>query len=108
MKKVFCILGLMSVLCVVSPQLAWADGGTKLGRGVSNLLFGWFEIVNEIGNESDRHGIWIGLPSGLVRGAAFTAARILAGAYEVVTFPFPNGSKGYEPVLLPESVFKRR
>ena len=108
MKKAFYVLGLLSFLWSVSPQMAWADGGTKLGRGMSNLLFGWFEIVNEIGNESDRHGIWIGFPSGLIRGTTFTIARVLAGAYEMVTFPLPNGSKGYEPILLPESVFKRR
>lgn len=88
------------------PAGAAGDASTKLARGASNLAFGWFEIFKQIGNESDRHGLWIGVPSGLVRGAVATAARMTAGAYEVITFPFPNGSRGYEPLIQPESVFK--
>lgn len=90
----------------VGPVWAAGDASTKLARGVSNLAFGWFEIFKQTGNESDRHGLWIGVPSGLVRGTVATAARMTAGAYEVITFPFPTGSKGYEPLILPESVFK--
>lgn len=102
------LLGGLFLSLVVCPALARADAATKLSRGVNNTLFGWFEIINEIGNESDQHGFWIGLPSGLFRGTTFMAGRMLAGVYEIVTFPFPNGSQGYAPVVLPESVFKRR
>lgn len=87
---------------------AWADAGTKFGRGLSNTAFGWFEIVNEIGNESDRHGPFIGFPSGLIRGTTFGLGRTLAGIAEILTFPWPNGNRGYEPLVLPESVFSRR
>ena len=101
------IFFLLIFLVGVSPS-ARADAGTKLGRGLQNTALGWFEILNEMGNESDRHGPWIGVPSGLIRGTAFGILRTLAGVYEIVTFPFPNGEKGYDPVILPESVFKRR
>jgi len=100
---------LLGLLMGAFPRIASADAGTKFGRGLSNTGFGWFEIINEIGNESDRHGPLIGFPSGLIRGTVFAVIRTVAGVYEVVTFPFPNGSqKGYGPIVQPESVFDRR
>ena len=104
MKRGFILFLLIFLL---GSGVARADAGTKFGRGLSNTAFGWFEIVNEIGNESDRHGAWIGGPSGFIRGMAFGTVRTLAGIYELVTFPFPNGRKGYGPIVLPESVFNR-
>lgn len=95
-------------ILLLTTNLAWADAGTKLGRGLSNTAFGWFEIVNEIGNESDRHGPFIGFTSGLIRGVTFGVGRTLAGVAEIVTFPWPNGKRGYDPIVLPESVFSRR
>lgn len=107
MKK---ILALLFLFLNVWAAPAWADPdpATKFGRGLSNVALGWFEIFNEIGHESDKRGPWIGFPSGLVRGTAFTVVRTLAGAYEVVTFLLPNGSKGYGPIVLPEFVFDQR
>ncbi len=91
------------------PCRASADAGTKFGRGLTNTAFGWFEIINEIGNESDRHGPFIGFPSGIIRGAAFGIARTAAGVFELVTFPLPNHPQDdYGPIILPESVFGRR
>ena len=95
-------------LLLAAPAPLWADGATKLSRGVNNAVFGWFEIINEMGNESDRHGFWMGLPSGMMRGAVFGVGRTLAGVYEIVTFPLPNGKRGYQPVVLPETVWARR
>jgi putative exosortase-associated protein (TIGR04073 family) len=99
---------LFLIWMLFNPVLLWADAGTKLARGLANTATGMFELVNEIGNEADRHGLWIGIPSGIFRGTVFGIGRTLAGVYEIVTFPFPNGSKGYEPIVYPESVFKRR
>lgn len=96
------------LMVFIQASTAWADAATKLSRGVTNTAFGWFEIVNEIGHESDRHGLEIGVFSGLIRGAAFGITRTLAGVLEIVSFPFPNGKRGYAPLVLPESVFDRR
>ena len=93
---------------MLNMNLARADAGTKFGRGLSNTAFGWFEIINEIGNESDRHGPFIGVTSGLIRGSVFGIGRTLAGIAEIITFPWPNGKRGYAPIVLPESVFSRR
>lgn len=107
MKKIL-ILVLLLGWVGMEEASADPDPATKLGRGLSNVTLGWFEIFNEIGHESDKRGPWIGVPAGLVRGTAFTVVRTLGGAYEVVTFLFPNGSKGYGPIILPEFVFDQR
>lgn len=99
---------LVGLLLMGWSTTGWADPGTKLARGLSNVAFGWFEILNEIGHEADRHGPEIGIVSGAVRGTVFGIGRTLVGVYETVTFVFPNGRKGYEPILLPESALKRR
>ena len=97
------------MIWLAMPRWAWADDpGTKLGRGLVNTAFGWFEIVNEMGSQSDKHGPWIGFPSGLVRGTVFGIGRTLAGVYETVTFLLPNGERGYEPVILPATPWVRR
>lgn len=106
MKKTMCLLFLS---CVLLPAIVSGDdAGTKLGRGLSNTAFGMFEMVNELGTQSDKHGPWIGVPAGIIRGAVFGLGRELAGVCEIITFPFPNGKRGYEPLVLPESVFQRR
>lgn len=108
MRKKISALLLTGVILLGGPNAWCQDAASKLGRGISNVGFGWFEIFNEIGKASDQHGPIIGFPTGLVRGTAFTLIRTLAGVYETVTFPIPNGQRRYDPILLPESVFKRR
>ena len=106
MKMKWCLPLMMMIFLQSYP--VWADAATKLARGASNAGLGWFEIINEMGNESDRHGPMIGVPSGAIRGAVFGIARMGAGVYEIITFPFPNGKRGYAPVVQPESVFAHR
>lgn len=108
MRRIILFAFVLFLGILARPAWAGDDAGTKLGRGISNLAFGWFEIVNEMGQQADKHGIWAGVPAGLLRGTVFAAGRMLAGVYEVITFLLPNGERGYEPVVLPESVFARR
>ena len=100
----------LAVLMFFVSGTAWASphAGTKLGRGLSNTAFGWFEIIHEISQESDNHGPFIGLPAGILGGTVVGLGRTVSGIFEILTFPWPNGKKGYGPVLLPESVFQGR
>lgn len=106
MKRVFLFLALL--LMQSGLARAEADAGTKLGRGLSNMAFGWFEIVNEIGSESDDQGPLIGVPSGIFRGAVIGLGRTLVGVLETVTFIFPDAKGSYEPIIKPASVFAHR
>ena len=64
----------------------------KLGRGVTNLLFGWLEIPSTIqkryNNTDTGTSLLMGAANGLFRGIVRTGV----GAYETVTFllPYPE------------------
>jgi putative exosortase-associated protein (TIGR04073 family) len=97
------------ILCVLLAigimQQAYAqDAGKKLLRGIANVLTGWVEIPKNIYNESVNSNVLVGLTWGTVKGAGWTVVRTVAGAYEVVTFPFPI-PEGYSPIVEPEYVF---
>jgi putative exosortase-associated protein (TIGR04073 family) len=76
-----------------------AHGPTrKLGRGISNLLFGWAEVPYEIATVNSYEGNnAIGV--GVVRGVGRTVQRTAAGLFEIMTFPFPIVRGTYHPVL---------
>ncbi len=70
----------------------------KLGRGVSNALFGWLEVPVNIDKRysmSDTAGSWLtGAGIGVVKGVVRTGV----GVYEAVTFflPYPEN---FAPIL---------
>lgn len=78
---------------------------TKLGRGLANVLTGWLEIPKQIGKSIRETDPVSGTLVGVCRGAAWTLARTAAGAFEVITFPFPV-PKDYKPVIEPEYIVK--
>jgi putative exosortase-associated protein (TIGR04073 family) len=78
---------------------------TKLGRGFANFFTGWVEIPKQIGKAVRETDPASGMFVGMARGMAWGLARTAAGAYEVVTFPFPV-PKGYKPLIEPEYIVK--
>ena len=97
---------LVLALCP-APASAELDGGgamTKLGRGAVNLVTGWVEIPKRIQETSNESGGVAGWTWGLLRGFGYGFVRTAAGAYEIVTFPFP-APPGYASVIQPEFVF---
>ena len=102
---------LTAVVLVLWPAIpAHAEGMeagkavTKLGRGAVNLFTGWVEIPKRIQETSVQSGAAAGWTWGLLRGLGHGFIRTAAGAYELVTFPFP-APPNYEPVIQPEYVF---
>ena len=78
----------------------------KLGRGVSNVLFGWAEIplnIHKRYTESDTGGSYI---SGAVHGVVKGVVRTGVGVYETATFflPYPEDFRPVLPIL---EYFKR-
>lgn len=77
---------------------------TKLGRGVTNVVFSFIECGTNIQESVDEKG----LPAffeGAFKGLFYTAGRILSGAYDAVTFLIPI-PESYGPVMKPEYVFE--
>ena len=73
----------------------------KLQRGFLNAVLSPVEISYEMHNVRRVNNFIPSWASGFTKGVAYMGGRIMAGAYEMVTFPIPAPA-GYEPVLQPE------
>ena len=99
------VLSLLAVLALASA--AYADiqappssdyGPTrKLGRGLSNILFGPAELLDSMAAVNYSEGNSAAWGYGLVRGIGRSFARLGYGVYEVATFPFPTVRGSYRP-----------
>lgn len=79
---------------------------TKLGRGLSNVLFGWAEIPVTF-DKKMKEGRPLAYLLGVVPvlGTARALMRTSTGVFEMVTFPFSDKDINYEAVLKPEYIF---
>ncbi|MCP4179038.1 MAG: exosortase system-associated protein, TIGR04073 family [bacterium] len=92
-----------------------ADGPVrKLGRGFSNLIFGFFEIPLKIYYTNMDEGGIAACSFGVVKGLFYFLAREVTGVVEIITFPMPlpGAAKGpfatgwgYGPLMQPEWIF---
>ena len=73
----------------------------KLGRGVSNILFGVVEVPNQVTKVTSEHGGGAGATYGIGKGFVRWIGRELTGVYDVVTFAVPYPA-GYKPIMQPE------
>lgn len=69
----------------------------KLGRGLSNILYGVSEIPDSIFAVNYDEGNSAAWSYGVVRGVGRTFARLGYGIYEVATFPAPTVRGSYRP-----------
>jgi putative exosortase-associated protein (TIGR04073 family) len=99
-------LAAATILCVTAG-VAFADiqappasdyGPTrKLGRGLSNILWGSSEIIDSMASVNYSEGNSAAFSYGIVRGVGRMFARLGYGIYEVVLFPFPTQKGTYKP-----------
>ncbi len=75
--------------------------GKKLGRGLSNVVFGWLEFLKGIQDVGEENNFIAAITWGPLYGLGKTVVRTVAGAYEVATFPIPV-PKNFEPLVRPE------
>src|SRR5215213_8108927 len=71
----------------------------KLGRGISNLVFGIAELPHEIARVNTREGNSAAAGYGVVRGIGRTVLRMGVGIGEILTFPIPVARGTYYPML---------
>lgn len=69
----------------------------KLGRGLSNVLFGPSELLDSMAAVNYEDGNAAAWSYGLVRGIGRSFARLGYGIYDMVTFPFPTVRGSYRP-----------
>lgn len=71
----------------------------KLGRGLSNVVFGIAELPVQIARVNEREGNSAAFSYGVVRGISRSYMRFHAGLWEMFSFPFPANHGTYRPVL---------
>ena len=78
----------------------------KMGRGLSNFLFGWTEIP-VTWNTKMKQGkpLTYLLTTAPILGASKGVMRMGTGVYEFFTFYFRNPGGDFEPILEPEYIF---
>ncbi|OGW82597.1 MAG: hypothetical protein A3C47_03910 [Omnitrophica bacterium RIFCSPHIGHO2_02_FULL_51_18] len=78
-----------------------SGAGKKLGRGLSNVAFGWLDLPKGVESVASEQNFLAAITWGPIHGAGQAVKRTLAGVYEVATFPFPS-----EPIVKPEFVLE--
>ena len=89
------------------PRPTVVEGAlNKLGRGLSNVLFGWAEIPVTF-DEKLQQGRPLSHLLGAVPviGTGRALMRTSTGVFEMVTFPVSDRDVNYGPILEPEFVF---
>lgn len=92
------------LLFISQPSAQAGDMFTKLGRGVGNIGFAPYELVNQPAQMAKTERWFIAVVGGIPKGVLFAVARAAVGVYETVTFPIPV-PKDYRIIMYPEFVF---
>jgi len=71
--------------------------GRKLGRAISNILYGLVEIPEQIVRKSDNYGRKAGYSYGVVDGTSRAMRRLGYGFYELFTFTCPTYRGTFKP-----------
>ncbi len=102
MKKLLVIASSFAALCSVAVADIQASPGStytsarKLGRGISNILYGFIEIPEQIVRKDEQYGRKA-LPYGVVDGTGRALRRLGYGFYEVFTFTCPTYRGTFKP-----------
>ena len=103
MKKLLVIASTLAALIgIVSADIQAPPGSTytssrKLGRAISNIIYGFMEIPEQIVRKNDEYGRKGGYPYGVVDGTNRALRRLGYGFYELFTFTCPTYRGTFKP-----------
>ena len=103
MKKLFIIVSTFAVLSgLVSADIQAPPGSTytssrKLGRAISNIVYGFIEIPEQIVRKDEQYGCKAGATYGAVDGTNRALRRLGYGFYELFTFTCPTYRGSFKP-----------
>lgn len=72
---------------IQAPPASRQNAIHKLGRGISNVLYGATELSNRIIQVNQNDGNNAGFGAGIVEGAERSVIRVAWGLFEIATFP---------------------
>jgi len=90
---------LTSLADIQAPPGADYGPTRKLGRGLSNMVFGWTEIPVTMAKVNEQEGNAAAAGYGVIRGTGRAFARFGVGLYEAILWPIPVYKGTYLPVL---------
>ena len=103
MKKMGNFSLIIALTCLLQHTPAFAgDPVTKLARGLANVVESPLELPAYYQRLAATDNPLIALVGGSLWGAGALVSRVVVGAYEIVTFPFPIPFN-YAPILQPET-----
>lgn len=103
MKKLFIIAGAVAALSgMVCADIQAPPGSTytstrKLGRALSNILYGFMEIPEQVVRKNEAYGRKAGYTYGAVDGSHRALRRLGYGFYELFTFTCPTYRGTFKP-----------
>jgi putative exosortase-associated protein (TIGR04073 family) len=103
MKKILllastiCVLGGYAVADIQAPPGSQYTAGRKLGRAISNIIYGFIEIPEQMVRKTDDHGAKAGWSYGIVDGTSRGLSRLGYGFYELITFSIPSYRGTFKP-----------
>lgn len=105
MKRLMLAAALGGVVAFGWSMAAWAQEQgpmRKLGRGAANIAYGIWEVPIKIIEVKEMDGAVAASTLGVVKGLAAAFQRTFVGVYELLTFPFPQPTGTYGPIIEPE------
>lgn len=93
----FVALGGIAAADIQAPPGASYTAERKLGRAISNILYGFIEIPEQMVRKSDRYGRKAGYSFGVVDGTSRGLRRLGYGFYELFTFTCPTYRGTFKP-----------
>ena len=82
---------------IQSPPMVDMGPTRKLGRGLSNLLYGMTELPYTMNRINETEGNSAAFGYGVVKGLGRSLFRFGVGWYEILTFPAPCYKSSYRP-----------
>ena len=82
---------------IQNPPGAQFTPSRKLGRALSNILYGFMEIPEQIVRKNEAYGRKAGYSWGVVEGFKRTGQRLGYGFYELVSFHLPTHHGTFKP-----------
>lgn len=93
----FFSLSMIAPADIHNPPAAQFTPTRKLGRAISNILYGFIEVPEQIARKNKSYGRKAGYSWGVVEGFKRTGQRLGYGFYELVTFAFPTHRGTFKP-----------
>lgn len=87
----------LAVADIQAPPGSTYTSSRKLGRALSNIMYGFIEIPEQIVRKNEQYGRKAGFSYGAVDGTSRAMRRLGYGFYELFTFNCPTYRGTFKP-----------